>query len=129
MKHGCLSRVTVGVGLVPHVEPSFFWFTEIEITQDDAQSVGIRRPMRSDETQSFTETSQGKLRLEMDVNDHGIFPHRLYVHNMVTALACNHVSQKHPQAEDPCGCKWPNLLHSRFQEMKYQKNSYRGANT
>ena len=48
MKYGGLSRVSVGEGLVPHVEPSFFWFTDVEITQDDAHSVGIRRPMRID---------------------------------------------------------------------------------
>ena len=70
MKYGGLSRVSVGEGLVPHVESSFFWFTDVEITEDDAHSVGIRRPVWSDETQSFTETPQGKLRFEMDVDNH-----------------------------------------------------------
>ena len=54
MKQGGLSRVTVSEGLVPHIEPSCFWLTEIKITHDDAVSVRVRRPMRSDETQSFT---------------------------------------------------------------------------
>ena len=54
MKQGGLSRVTVGEGVVPHIEPSFFRFRDIKIIQDDAHSVRIRRPMRSDETQSFT---------------------------------------------------------------------------
>ena len=41
MKYGSLSRVTVGEGLVPHVEPSFFRFTaDTEITQDEAHSDG-----------------------------------------------------------------------------------------
>ena len=60
MKDGGLSRVTVGEGLVPHVESSFFWFTDVEITQDDAHTVGIQRPMRSD----------GKLWFEVDVDNH-----------------------------------------------------------
>ena len=70
MKHCGLSRVTVGEGLVPNVKPSFFWFTDIEITQDDAHSVGIRRPMWSDETQSVTQLSQGKFWFKMDVDNH-----------------------------------------------------------
>ena len=54
MKHCSLSRVTIGECLVPHVESSFFWFTDVEITQDNAHSIGIRRKMWIDETQSFT---------------------------------------------------------------------------
>ena len=42
-----------------HIEPSFFWFTENKITQDDVHSVRTWRPM-----------SQGKVRFEMDINDH-----------------------------------------------------------
>ena len=45
MKQNGLSRVTVGESLVPHIEPSFFWFTEIKITHDDADNVRIRKPM------------------------------------------------------------------------------------
>ena len=40
VKHGSLSRVTIGECLVPHVEPSFFWFTDIEVTQNNANSIG-----------------------------------------------------------------------------------------
>ena len=33
MEQCCFSWVTVGEGLVPHVESSLFWFTDVEITQ------------------------------------------------------------------------------------------------
>ena len=55
MKHCSLTRVTISECLVPNVKPSFFRFTDVEITEDDAHSVGIRKPpMWSDETQSFS---------------------------------------------------------------------------
>ena len=38
---GSLSRVTVGEGLVPHVESCFFWFTDVEITQNNSHGVGV----------------------------------------------------------------------------------------
>ena len=41
MKHGSLACITVGEGLVPYVESSFFWFTDVKVTQDDTQSIGI----------------------------------------------------------------------------------------
>ena len=64
------SRVTVGEGLIPHIEHSFFWFTDIKITHDYADGVRIRRLMWGDETQSFAQAPQGRLRLEVGVNDH-----------------------------------------------------------
>ena len=91
MKQGGLCRVTVTEGLVPYVEHPFFWFTSIEVTHDDADSVRIRRPMWSDVTQSFAQAPQGKLQLEVDVDNDLTLSPRLYVHNMVTALASNHV--------------------------------------
>ena len=94
MKYGSLSPVTVGEGLVLHVESPFFWFTIVEVTQDDAHSVGIRRPMRIDETQPCTKLSLGKLRFEVDVDNDETLSPRLYFHNMVTALASNHVCHK-----------------------------------
>ena len=54
LKHCSLSRVTIGECLAPYVKPSFFWFTDVEIFKDDAHSVGVRRPVWSDETQSLT---------------------------------------------------------------------------
>ena len=53
-KQGGLSRITVGEGLVPHIEPSFFRLTDIRITQGGAHTVGLRRPMRADKMQSAT---------------------------------------------------------------------------
>ena len=68
MKHCCLSRVTVGEGLVPHIEPSIFWLTNIKVTHDYANGVRIQRPMWCDEGQSFTYAPQ-----EVDVKDHQFF--------------------------------------------------------
>ena len=52
-KNSGLSHVTFSEGLVSHVEPSFFRLTVVEITQDDAHSVGVSGPMRRNEMQSF----------------------------------------------------------------------------
>ena len=70
VKQGGISRVTVSEGLVPHIEPPFSWLTDYKITHYDADSVRIRRPMWGDETQSFAYAPQGKLRLEVDGNNH-----------------------------------------------------------
>ena len=70
MEHGSLSRVAIGECLVPHVKSSFFRITDVEVTQDNAHRVGIRRPMRVDKMQSVTSLSQGKFRFKKDVDDH-----------------------------------------------------------
>ena len=54
MEHGGLSRATVGEGLVQHIElPCSGSQILDKITQDDADSVRIRKPMWDDETQPF----------------------------------------------------------------------------
>ena len=46
MEQGSLFRVTVGECLIPHIEYSFLWFANIEITNDYADGVRIQRPVR-----------------------------------------------------------------------------------
>ena len=70
------------------------WFHELNLPSSGPQILkspvitprasGQRKP------QSFTKAPQGRIGLKMDVDDNQVAGTRLYVHNVITALARNH---------------------------------------
>ena len=54
MEEGRLSRISFSEGLVPNIESSLFRLANVEISHNDADGFRVRRPMRNDESSSFT---------------------------------------------------------------------------
>ena len=54
LEHGSYSRVAIGECLVPDIKSSFFWITDVEVTQNNAHPIGICRPVWVNKTQSAT---------------------------------------------------------------------------
>ena len=50
MKEGSLSRITVGEGLIPNIEPSFLWLANIEVSHDHSNGVRVVWPVWSVKT-------------------------------------------------------------------------------
>ena len=86
MEHGSLSQVTIGECLVADLKSSFL-ITDVEVTQNNAHSIGIGRPVRVNKMQSF----KGKFWFEMNVDNNEVVSPRLYVHEVITALTSNHM--------------------------------------
>ena len=65
-----LSRITVGEGLIPNIEPSFLWLANTEVSHDHTNGVRVVWPVWRDKTQSSTQAPQREFQLEVDVDDH-----------------------------------------------------------
>ena len=71
MKQGGRSRVTVGEGLVPHIEPPFFWLTDIfKSPMMMPTALGYESQCGVMSCNLSRKTTQGKLRFDMDVDHH-----------------------------------------------------------
>ena len=46
VKQANLSRIAIGECLVPDIKSSFFWVTDVELTQNNAHTIGKCRPVR-----------------------------------------------------------------------------------
>ena len=88
---GSLPRIAVCESLIPHVESSFFGFTDVGVQQQPQVLQGEARPMRSDEAKSLTKPPQGQVRFEMDIPNDKERATWMNGHNVITALAGDHM--------------------------------------
>ena len=111
-------HVTVGDGLIPSIEPSFFWLREIKINHDASHSVGIRKliMMGRNLSRERLRVSSGSKRTLTITNffrpdcTFTIWSRPWQVITCVTTA---------PWGRRSCGCKGLILMHSRGQEWTY----------
>ena len=91
LEQGSLPRITIRESLIPDVESSFLEFTDVEVTSNDPKCSRVAGPMRSNQAESFTKASQGQVGLEVDIDHDKDRTTRMNGHNVITALACDHM--------------------------------------
>ena len=94
MERGSLSRFTIDACLVPDMKSSFFRITDVDVTQNNAHNIGIRRPVRVNKMQPAMLLSQSKFWFEMNVDNNKVVSLRLHVHKATTALTSNQMCQQ-----------------------------------
>ena len=90
VEHGSLPRVAISGCLVPDIESSFFWITDVEVTQNNAHTIGIYRPVRVNRTPNLPrnclKVSSGS---KWTLTNNKVVPPRLNVHKVITAVTSN----------------------------------------